>query len=509
MGVCRSFKPQGALHLLWNIALLGSLLSGAAAHNDSAKLRECLSSSSILASLTTFSDATNWQTITSPWALRFRPEPAAIVVPRTKDEVAVALACAVDAGVKVSALNGGHSYGAYGLGGVDGALVINMERFTETTFDKATRLFTYGGGSRVGPAATWLWENHGRHFPHVRANWVGLSGSSIGGGFGTTSRFLGTPMDNLDSVEVMLYNGTVVTASRTENPDLFFAVQGAGSSYGIILSLTTRTWKPEFDIVTNFTISLGAVDLDTGAQALIDIQDWAMTKAPDTFALRWQLAGEWNGSGYFYGNPDEFDTLFAGLVKRLPNTTTTTVRTADFWAMENFAVPQLNGTVDAFPPRSMYLQALVLRNDQPFTFESAKALYQYTTLAFNRTDLTEFGFLDLWGGVSRDVDDTKQAMAYSNNQWLIRWEGRLANGLTQWPADGIEYMQAGFRPFQEQLKKEGVPLRGFVNYRDTELTVEEWSVRLYGNNFAKMKKIKSELDPHGVFTTHAQSIPSL
>jgi len=58
------------------------------------------------------------------------------------------------------------------------------------------------------------------------------------------------------------------------------------------------------------------------------------------------------------------------------------------------------------------------------------------------------------------------------------------------------------------LKKEGVPLRGFVNYRDTELTLEEWSVRLYGDNFEKMKRIKSELDPQDVFTTHAQSIPS-
>lgn len=143
MGVYRSFKPQGALHLLWNVALFGSLLSGSAAQNESTKLRECVSSSSILASLTTFSDAANWETIISPWALRFNPEPAAVIVPRTKDEVAAALACAVDAGVKVSPLNGGHSYGAYGLGGVDGALVINMERFTGTTFDEATRLFTY------------------------------------------------------------------------------------------------------------------------------------------------------------------------------------------------------------------------------------------------------------------------------------------------------------------------------------------------------------------------------
>lgn len=315
-------------------------------------------------------------------------------------------------------------------------------------------------------------------------------------------------MDNLDSVDVMLYNGTIVTASRRQNTDLFFVVQGAGSSYGIILSLTTRTWKPEFELVTNFSISLGNVDLDTGAQALIDIQDWAMTEAPDTFALRWQLAGEWNGSGYFYGNPDQFDAIFQSLIDRLPNTTTTRKSVQDFWSMEVSASPNLNGTTDAFPPRSMYLQALVLRSDQPFTFASAKALYQHTTLAFNRTDLTEFGFIDLWGGVTRDVKDNAQAMAYANNQWLIRWEGRLAAGLTQWPADATEYMQAGFRPFQEQLAREGVPLRGFVNYRDTELTKDQWSKRLYGDNFERMKQIKTNLDPNGVFTTHPQSIPS-
>jgi hypothetical protein len=143
MGAQGSFKPQGALALFRNIILLGSLLSGTKAQDDSTKLRDCLSSSSILASLATFSDATNWETVTSPWALRFNPEPAAVVVPRTADEVAAALACAVDAGVKVSPLNGGHSYGAYGLGGIDGALVINMERFTETTFEEATGLFTY------------------------------------------------------------------------------------------------------------------------------------------------------------------------------------------------------------------------------------------------------------------------------------------------------------------------------------------------------------------------------
>jgi hypothetical protein len=134
----------GAKHTLISVTVLfSSILSGAAAQDDSTKLRDCLSSSSTLASLTIFPDAADWQSVTSPWAQRFKPKPAAVVIPGNTDEVATALACAVDAGVKVSPLNGGHSYGAYGLGGVDGALVISMERFTGTAFDEATGLFTY------------------------------------------------------------------------------------------------------------------------------------------------------------------------------------------------------------------------------------------------------------------------------------------------------------------------------------------------------------------------------
>ncbi|KAJ4983889.1 berberine-like protein [Stagonosporopsis vannaccii] len=501
--LCKHSVPR----MLSISSVLVYFLTSAAAQ-DAATLRTCLTEKNLQLILP---EDTTWDAATSPWSLRYNPEPAAVVTPNTAEDIAAALACAVESEIKVTALNGGHSYGAYGLGGThDNALVINMVNFDDVSYDESAQLLTYGGGSRVGPVATWLWENHARHFPHVRANWVGLAGSCIGAGFGTTTRFLGTPMDFLDSVEYMLYNGTVVTASREVNPDLFWVAQGAGSSYGILLSLTTKTWKPEHDRVTNFTISLPAdTSIDTGVKALLAVQEYAQTEAPDTFAIRWQLATPWSGTGYFYGNPDDFDSTIAPLLERLPDTTTLVNSTADFWAMENFATPSLNGTTDTFPPRSMYLQSLVLRADQPFTYESAYALYEHTTLAFNRTDMTKFGFLDLWGGgPARAIQDTDTSYAHADNQWLIRWEGRLANGLSEWPADGIEYMQNGFRPFEEQLKKEGVPLRGFVNYRDTELTEQQWSERLYGANYERMKQIKTDVDPMSVFTTNDQSISS-
>lgn len=316
-------------------------------------------------------------------------------------------------------------------------------------------------------------------------------------------------MDYLDSVEYMLYNGTIVKASRTENPDLFWVAQGAGSSYGILLSLTTKTWKPVHQQVTNFTITLGNVSADVGANALLAIQDYAQTEAPDTFAIRWWLTSvtPMYGEGYFYGAPADFNATIAPLLARLPADAVLKTAVLDFWDMEVTASPGLNGTADTFPPRNMYLQAVVLRNDQPLTYESAYALYSNTSFAFNRTDLTKFGFLDLWGGVARDVADADASFAHADSLWLIRWEGRLATGLSEWPADGIEYMQGGFRPFLDQLAAEGVPVRGFVNYRDTALTEPEWSARLYAENYPRMKEIKAQVDPLGMFTTNEQSIP--
>lgn len=473
-----------------------------------ASLESCIAAAGIPS---TFSENTTWAQDISPWQLRIRPTPSGVISPTSQEQIASGLACAAAAGVKVAARNGGHSYGSYGVGGNDGALVIKMDAFQSTSYDAATGLFTYGGGSIVGDIATWLWDNHGAHFPHVRANRVGAAGSSIGGAFGSTSRFLGTPMDYLHSVQVMLYNGTVVTASKTENADLFWVVQGAGSSYGILLSLTTKTWKPVYQQVTNYTITLAQTDIKTGVEALLAIQEYTLSgDCPDELSLRWSLtAPPFTGSGFFYGDPATFKAKIDPLLQSLPAETTITTSVADFWTMENIATPQLSSKVEVYPPRNFYLQALVLRTDAPFTYESAFALYNATTFSFNRTDMTKFGFIDLWGGVSRDVKDTDTSFAHAKSLFLIRWEGRLAAGLTQFPADGISYLRNQMKPFENQLAKENIPLRGFVNYRDTELTVAEWSKRLFAGNWPRVLSIKRALDPTGMFTTNAQSIPLL
>lgn len=134
------------------------------------------------------------------WQLRIKTNPAVIAKPESRDQVADTLTCGRDAKVKMSAMAAGHSFAALGLGN-DGNLVINMSSFGNMSYDTKTEMLTVGSGVRIGPAAKYLWDTAKRHTPHVRHARPGLAGSMIGGGFGTTSRLWGAPMDNLVEIE--------------------------------------------------------------------------------------------------------------------------------------------------------------------------------------------------------------------------------------------------------------------------------------------------------------------
>ncbi|KAH7058789.1 hypothetical protein B0J12DRAFT_772444 [Macrophomina phaseolina] len=464
----------------------------AAQDSKAAELQSCLTAAGVESLI---EGAATWANVTASCRL-----------PQDRDQLAASLSCARNASVKVSQLGGSHSFAGYGFGN-PGNLIVSLAAFNSVSYDEASQELTFGGGTRVGPVATYLWENYGRHFPHVRSGHVGLVGSSIGGGFGTTSRFLGLPMDNIVGVEYMLYNGTVV--SGREGSDLLWAAKGAGSSYGVILSMTTKTWKPIHEKAVNFTLSLGNADLDTGVKATIAIQDYATTDAPDELALRWRLTSPpWDGTGYFYGDPAEFDTIIQPLLDRLPSNATLTKSEFDFWTMEQLvtggiAAPN-GGTLGG---RAFYTQALTITADAPLTYDLAYTLFESTTYNFSRTDLRKSGFLDLMGGVSRDVSDADTSYAHGNDLWLIRWEANAADP-TAWPEDGVEYLKNQMLPFEQQLTAADIPLRGFVNYRDTALTEAEWSARLYGEeNYARLKEIKAAYDPEALFTSNEQSIP--
>jgi FAD/FMN-containing dehydrogenase len=140
-------------------------------------------------------------------------------------------------GIEIAVRGGGHN--AAGLGVWDGALVIDLSKLRSTTVDPQRHTV------RVDAGCTWGDVDHatvafGMATPSGFLASTGVAGLTLGGGIGYLSRRFGLTVDNLLAADVVLADGTFVTASEDSHSDLFWALRGGGGNFGVVTSFTFR-----------------------------------------------------------------------------------------------------------------------------------------------------------------------------------------------------------------------------------------------------------------------------
>jgi FAD/FMN-containing dehydrogenase len=163
--------------------------------------------------------------------------PAAIARCRDTADIVTCVRSARSHGIEIAVRGGGHN--AAGFGVWDNALVIDLSLLRSTTVNPQSHTV------RADAGCTWGDVDHatvafGMATPSGFLASTGVAGLTLGGGIGYLTRRFGLTVDNLLAADVVLADGTFVTASKTSHSDLLWALRGGGGNFGIVTSFTFR-----------------------------------------------------------------------------------------------------------------------------------------------------------------------------------------------------------------------------------------------------------------------------
>ncbi|MFI6294681.1 FAD-binding oxidoreductase [Nonomuraea sp. NPDC050790] len=153
--------------------------------------------------------------------------PAAVLLPASAAEVVAALGYAREQDLPLSVRSGGH--GLSGRSSNDGGVVIDLSAMNRVeVVDRAARLVRVEAGARWAQVAQAL-APHGLAISSGDHGNVGVGGLATGGGIGWLVRHYGLTADRIRAAEVVLADGSLVRTDADHDPDLLWAVRGAGS----------------------------------------------------------------------------------------------------------------------------------------------------------------------------------------------------------------------------------------------------------------------------------------
>jgi FAD/FMN-containing dehydrogenase len=138
-----------------------------------------------------------------------------------------------DEGLLIAVRGGGHN--GPGLGSCNDGLVIDLSTMKSVRVDPGSRTVRVDAGCTSGDV------DHATHpfglaVPFGIVSTTGVAGLTLGGGTGYLTRKYGLTIDNLLEADVVLPDGSFVTASKSQHPDLFWALRGGGGNFGVVTS---------------------------------------------------------------------------------------------------------------------------------------------------------------------------------------------------------------------------------------------------------------------------------
>lgn len=186
------------------------------------------------------------------WNAMADRRPALIARCSGTEDVIAAVRFARDQDLLVAVRGGGHSVAGFST--CDGGIVVDLSRMRGLTVDPERRIAHADGGAHLSQLDREA-QAFGLVCPVGVIGHTGVAGLTLGGGMGRLQRKHGFTIDNLLSVDLVTAEGRQLHASKDENPDLFWALRGAGANFGVATSFEYRL-HPQDTTVTQGWVAL-------------------------------------------------------------------------------------------------------------------------------------------------------------------------------------------------------------------------------------------------------------
>jgi FAD/FMN-containing dehydrogenase len=421
--------------------------------------------------------------------------PALIVRCTGAADVVDSVNFAREQGLLLSIRGGGHNVAGNAVN--DGGLVIDLSQMNGVHVDPAAKTARVQGGATLGDVDRET-QLFGLAVPIGVVSQTGVAGLTLHGGVGHLRRKHGLSIDNLLSVDIVTADGQLRRASATENEDLFWAVRGAGSNFGVVTSFDFQAHP------VGPAVMVGAIfyPLDQATQVLAAWRDY-MATAPDelsSLALVWSVPpGEpfpppAHGAqvvaiaGVYSGSVEDGEPV----VRPLRELGEPLVDLSGPWPWLG-----LQSGFDALFP------------DGSFYYWKSRALGELSDAAI--ADIAEWGArrptpltdLTIWhhGGAMSRVDESETAYGGRDTAFLVTGEVSWSD-----PAQSDEAIEYG-REFWEAMGRHSTGGM-YLNFPGLGEEKDELVRAGYGANYDRLVELKQKYDPDNLFRMNLNISPA-
>ncbi|KAK8109408.1 FAD binding domain protein [Apiospora kogelbergensis] len=435
----------------------------------------------------------NYENFTQRHSSFANPSYNIAIKPATTQDVSKIVKYANEHNFTYMATGGGHGI-SRGFSHVQGAIDIDLGKFNKTQLYLDDNLVTVGAANVLADFAETLYKA-GKEIPTGNSPCVSAIGATIGAGVGPMQGLRGLMIDSLRSVLMVTPNGDIVTASKTENPDLFWAIRGAGANFGIITEATYEVYD-----ATNNGQHINA-DFVYGPES-----------AHGVFAVM----SHWDSDDVYPKEMSMSVTLGVNSTTRLPFISVSVYYFGPYEA----AKPYLQALVDIEPVRwhnaSLGWDGMTQAAGFGQTFAKACVRGRYTshyTAGLNQTDVhtwkTVFRQFASWSGprpwfqgsiiLQRyNAKVTQQVPEADCGAYPWRDIGTLVLMANTYDGPAHDAEVDGFyRTLRESIYK-GSGFSSphvYINFGNGDEGTEAW----YGPSLPRLRKLKQKWDPRGRF----------